>query len=126
MAQSLRRNRLNGTANASASAATAKSRRKGGKKLPSSELPLPQTSTLRSRRRLANLLVFAAGIFVCCWTPHVVCFLGVELSGESGGSTPVCTPIVFEFTLLLGECSAMLLTNCDRRPGIYCNCRAPG
>ncbi len=44
-------------------------------RIPSSELPLPQTSTLRSRRRLANMLVAAALIFVCCWSPHVICYL---------------------------------------------------
>ncbi|GLV43136.1 uncharacterized protein CBL_14185 [Carabus blaptoides fortunei] len=33
----------------------------------------PVGSTLRSRRRLANALVSAAAVFVCCWLPHVVC-----------------------------------------------------
>lgn len=87
----------------------------GNKKMPSSELPLPQTSTLRSRRRLANLLVFAAGIFMCCWSPHMVCFLGAEWGGSGGDggggsgsadgdgrSASMCSPIVSEFTLLLG------------------------
>ncbi|XP_055681629.1 leukotriene B4 receptor 1 [Lutzomyia longipalpis] len=61
------------------------------------ELPLPQTSTLRSRRRLANLLVGAALIFVACWTPHVVCIVGTQL-----GSGMLCTKALADFSLLLG------------------------
>ncbi|XP_059612764.1 D(4) dopamine receptor [Phlebotomus argentipes] len=63
----------------------------------SSELPLPQTSTLRSRRRLANLLVGAALIFVACWTPHVACILGSQL-----GNGSLCTKTLADFSLLLG------------------------
>lgn len=62
------------------------------------ELPLPQTSTLRSRRRLANLLVGAALIFVACWTPHVACILGTQL-----GSGTLCTKTLADFSLLLGK-----------------------
>ncbi|GAB0089121.1 uncharacterized protein DMENIID0001_036120 [Sergentomyia squamirostris] len=61
------------------------------------ELPLPQTSTLRSRRRLANLLMGAALIFVACWTPHVACILGTQL-----GSGTLCTNTLANFSLLLG------------------------
>lgn len=68
------------------------------KKLPSSELPLPQTSTLRSRRRLANMLVAAALIFMFCWSPHVMCLLGANL-----GSSKLCPRIVTEYSLLLGK-----------------------
>lgn len=68
------------------------------KKLPSSELPLPQTSTLRSRRRLANMLVAAALIFMCCWTPHIICLLGANFR-----STKLCPRIVVEYSLVFGK-----------------------
>lgn len=112
MAQSLRHNHPRGHRHANNNRRNYNNNSTGNKKMPSSELPLPQTSTLRSRRRLANLLVFAAGIFMCCWTPHMVCFLGAELGGgdDGGGegdkgdgrSAPTCSPIVTEFALLLG------------------------
>uniref|UniRef100_A0A336LJ44 CSON004144 protein n=1 Tax=Culicoides sonorensis TaxID=179676 RepID=A0A336LJ44_CULSO len=65
---------------------------------PSSDLPLPQTSTLRSRRRLANILVGAALIFILFWIPHVICLMCYEF----GSSHNVCTKTVAEFSLLLG------------------------
>lgn len=64
---------------------------------PTSDLPLPQTSTLRSRRRLANILVGAALIFLLFWIPHVLCLLCFELGGKH-----MCTKTVAEFSLLLG------------------------
>ena len=42
-----------------------------GPQQPAPELPIPQTSTLRSRRRLANILVAAGIVFAACWMPHV-------------------------------------------------------
>lgn len=71
---------------------------KGLERVPPSELPLPQTSTLRSRRRLANMLVAASIVFVFCWSPHVVCFLCFELN-----ATNKCSKTVSEYSLLLGE-----------------------
>ncbi|KAG5676456.1 hypothetical protein PVAND_006290 [Polypedilum vanderplanki] len=65
--------------------------------LPPAELPIPQTSTLRSRRRLANILVVAAFIFMMCWSPHVVCLLFREFSITNG-----CSNNVTEFVMLLG------------------------
>jgi hypothetical protein len=47
---------------------------------PPAELPLPQTSTLRSRKRLANILVIAGFIYAVCWLPHVYCLLMKEFS----------------------------------------------
>lgn len=113
MAQSLRRggggnNRGGGRGGSNSTRRTGSAGCGATGKIPSSELPLPQTSTLRSRRRLANLLVFSAGIFICCWSPHVLCILGAELSGRhnsdsTSSSGLQCTAIVSEYTLLLGK-----------------------
>jgi hypothetical protein len=67
------------------------------KQQPAPELPLPQTSTLRARRRLANMLVGAALIFGFCWTPHLVCVLCIEF-----GAYNVCSKPMSDFCLLLG------------------------
>lgn len=64
---------------------------------PPAHLPIPQTSTLRSRRRLANILVAASVIFIACWLPHVYCKLCREFS-----NTCFCTYVVNEFLLVLG------------------------
>lgn len=64
---------------------------------PPAELPLPQTSTLRSRRRLANILVIAGFVFMACWSPHVICLIFREFSITSG-----CSNTVTEFVMLLG------------------------
>ncbi|XP_055384426.1 uncharacterized protein LOC129614064 [Condylostylus longicornis] len=66
-------------------------------KLPAPGLPLPQTSTLRARRRLANMLVAAAIIFVGCWTPHVFCILWSEF-----GHKQYCNITMSYASLLLG------------------------
>lgn len=65
---------------------------------PPAELPIPQTSTLRSRRRLANILVAAGFIFLGCWAPHVICWIFREFSINDG-----CSGTVREFFMLLGE-----------------------
>ncbi|XP_070505086.1 cholecystokinin receptor-like [Chironomus tepperi] len=65
--------------------------------IPPAELPIPQTSTLRSRRRLANILVVAGFVFMACWSPHVICLIFREFSITSG-----CSNTVTEFVMLLG------------------------
>lgn len=65
---------------------------------PPAELPLPQTSTLRSRRRLANILVTAGFVYMLCWLPHVWCFLIREFSIDEG-----CSNTAKEFFMLLGS-----------------------
>jgi hypothetical protein len=72
---------------------------------PPAELPLPQTSTLRSRRRLANILVAAGFIYMLCWLPHVCCLVIREFNIGDG-----CSNTAKEFFLLLGEWLEMLLT----------------
>lgn len=68
---------------------------------PPSELPLPQTSTLRSRRRLANMLVAGSLVFVLCWTPHVICLVCSKFS-----TSEWCSKTVSDYYLLLGKCSS--------------------
>lgn len=65
---------------------------------PPAELPLPQTSTLRSRKRLANILVAAGIIYALCWLPHVYCLITREFSINEG-----CSIVASEFFMLLGE-----------------------
>lgn len=65
---------------------------------PPAELPLPQTSTLRSRRRLANILVTAGFVYMLCWLPHVWCFLIREFYIDEG-----CSNTAKEFFMLLGS-----------------------
>ncbi|KAI8038262.1 hypothetical protein M5D96_008951, partial [Drosophila gunungcola] len=60
-------------------------------------IPLPQTSTLRSRRHLANMLIASAVIFIACWAPHVFCIFYKSL-----GSKQHCSQTSVYFSLLLG------------------------
>ncbi|XP_037927584.1 vasopressin V1b receptor [Teleopsis dalmanni] len=60
-------------------------------------IPLPQTSTLRSRRRLANMLIASAVIFIACWAPHVFCVFY-----KNFGYRQYCTTTSTYFNLLLG------------------------
>ncbi|KAH8281216.1 hypothetical protein KR044_011655 [Drosophila immigrans] len=60
-------------------------------------MPLPQTSTLRSRRHLANMLVASALIFIVCWAPHVFCVLY-----KNFGYKQYCSKASIYFSLLLG------------------------
>lgn len=62
-------------------------------------IPLPQTSTLRSRRKLANILVGSAIIFILLWTPHVICVLNAQFN--QGSDT--CSKTLNYFFLLLGK-----------------------
>ncbi|GJQ65753.1 hypothetical protein Trydic_g11937 [Trypoxylus dichotomus] len=61
----------------------------------------PPTSTLRSRRRLANSLLWVAVIFALCWFPHVICLIINEVAGE----TP---EIIQRYCLLLGHIHSAL------------------
>jgi hypothetical protein len=69
----------------------------------------PQTSTLRSRRRLANILVAAGFIYMLCWLPHVCCLVITEFSLHDG-----CSTTTREFLMLLGEFIDALLTDRTR------------
>lgn len=60
-------------------------------------IPLPQTSTLRSRRHLANMLIASALIFIVCWSPHVFCIFYKNL-----GYKQYCSKSSVYFSLLLG------------------------
>ncbi|XP_016971024.1 uncharacterized protein LOC108038710 isoform X1 [Drosophila rhopaloa] len=60
-------------------------------------IPLPQTSTLRSRRHLANMLIASAVIFIACWAPHVFCIFY-----KNFGSKEHCSQTSVYFSLLLG------------------------
>ncbi|XP_034100171.2 alpha-2A adrenergic receptor [Drosophila albomicans] len=60
-------------------------------------IPLPQTSTLRSRRDLANMLVASAFIFIVCWAPHVFCIFY-----KNFGYKQYCSKASIYFSLLLG------------------------
>lgn len=62
-------------------------------------IPLPQTSTLRSRRRLANMLVGSALIFIVCWAPHVICIINAQLNPDGYS----CSKSMNYFFLLLGK-----------------------
>lgn len=82
---------------------------------PPAELPLPQTSTLRSRRRLANILVTAGFIYMLCWLPHVWCLVITEFSINEG-----CSNTAREFFMLLGEFKAKsIVSRCIRFSKIY-------
>lgn len=61
-------------------------------------IPLPQTSTLRSRRHLANMLIASAVIFIACWAPHVFCIFY-----KNFGNNQQCSQTSVYFSLLLGE-----------------------
>lgn len=80
---------------------------------PPAELPLPQTSTLRSRRRLANILVTAGFIYMLCWLPHVCCLCLREFSINDG-----CSNTAKEFFMLLGE----LILSSPQRVDSKCFC----
>ncbi|KAL9874703.1 cholecystokinin receptor type A isoform 2-T2 [Glossina fuscipes fuscipes] len=70
--------------------------RRGGR-VAAPGIPLPQTSTLRSRRHLANLLIASALIFIACWSPHVFCVFYKHL-----GYKEYCSKTSIYFNLLLG------------------------
>ena len=61
------------------------------------DLSQPPTSTLRSRRRLANSLLWVAILFAVCWIPYVVC----QFCGELGVTAP--PPTVQRYSLFLGH-----------------------
>ncbi|XP_028167908.1 galanin receptor type 3 [Ostrinia furnacalis] len=63
--------------------------------------PQPQTSTLRSRRRLGNVLVGIAAIFAACWCPHAA----IVISGAFGLHAPL---VVMQYALLLGYAHSAL------------------
>lgn len=56
----------------------------------------PTTSTLKSRRRLANSLLWVAFIFIFCWLPHTVC----QFYDEIFDDLPVT---IGRYALLLGH-----------------------
>lgn len=60
-----------------------------------SELPLPQTSTLRSRRRLARLLVAGSFVFVFCWSPYVIFLICTRWSARETYSKTVASYSLF-------------------------------
>ncbi|KAH8413969.1 hypothetical protein KR009_008991 [Drosophila setifemur] len=60
-------------------------------------IPLPQTSSLRSRRHLANMLIASAVIFIVCWSPHVFCIFYTNF-----GFKQHCRKSSVYFSLLLG------------------------
>lgn len=61
------------------------------------EFPLPQTSTLRSRRRLANILVTAAFLFLFCWAPYAVSVVYCQFNKS------VCNKNAIDLGMLIGE-----------------------
>ncbi|EDW76321.1 uncharacterized protein Dwil_GK14720 [Drosophila willistoni] len=69
----------------------------GGRGPATPGIPLPQTSTLRSRRHLANMLIASALIFIVCWAPHVFCIFY-----KNFGYKQYCSKSSVYFSLLLG------------------------
>ncbi|CAH2049928.1 unnamed protein product, partial [Iphiclides podalirius] len=68
-----------------------------GKKLQPSLLgPQPQTSTLRSRRRLGNVLIAIGATFAACWCPHAA----IVVAGAFGAHAPAA---LAQYALLLGH-----------------------
>ncbi|KAL4720033.1 hypothetical protein ACJJTC_011653 [Scirpophaga incertulas] len=63
--------------------------------------PQPQTSTLRSRRRLGNVLMAIAAIFAACWCPHAV----IVISSAFGLNVPA---VLSQYALLLGYAHSAL------------------
>ncbi|XP_068626902.1 gastrin/cholecystokinin type B receptor [Battus philenor] len=63
--------------------------------------PQPQTSTLRSRRRLGNVLIAIGAIFAGCWCPHAA----IVISSAFGVHAPV---LVAQYALLLGHAHSAL------------------
>ncbi|XP_037821210.1 uncharacterized protein LOC119610159 [Lucilia sericata] len=68
-----------------------------GRRVATPGIPLPQTSTLRSRRHLANMLIGSAIIFIACWAPHVFCVIYKIM-----GYKEYCKKSSRYFNLLLG------------------------
>lgn len=60
------------------------------------EFPLPQTSTLIYRRRMANILMTAAFLFLVCWLPYTIAVFYYESKGRR-------SKIVADLGLLIGE-----------------------
>ncbi|CAH3972565.1 unnamed protein product [Pieris brassicae] len=58
--------------------------------------PQPQTSTLRSRRRLGNVLIGIAAIFAACWCP----FAAIVICSAFGLNAPL---VMSQYALLLGH-----------------------
>lgn len=69
-----------------------------------SELPLPQTSTLRSRRRLARLLVAGSFVFVFCWSPYVIFLICTRWSARQTYSKTLAS-----YSLFFGKYSIIYL-----------------
>ncbi|CAH2989639.1 unnamed protein product [Chilo suppressalis] len=63
--------------------------------------PQPQTSTLRSRRRLGNVLIGIAAVFAVCWCPHAA----LVISRAFGLDAPL---VLVQYTLLLGYAHSAL------------------
>ncbi|KAF9803309.1 hypothetical protein SFRURICE_007155 [Spodoptera frugiperda] len=63
--------------------------------------PQPQTSTLRSRRRLGNVLMGIAAIFAVCWCPHAA----IVIASAFGLHVPF---LLAHFALLLGYAHSAL------------------
>ncbi|XP_013176122.1 PREDICTED: apelin receptor [Papilio xuthus] len=63
--------------------------------------PQPQTSTLRSRRRLGNVLVAISLIFAACWCPHAT----FVISSAFGVRVPAAAA---QYALLLGHAHSAL------------------
>lgn len=60
------------------------------------EFPLPQTSTLIYRRRLANILMTAAFLFLICWMPYTIAVVYYECKGKR-------SKVVTDLGLLIGK-----------------------
>ncbi|XP_022915564.1 galanin receptor type 3 [Onthophagus taurus] len=65
------------------------------------EITQPPTSTLRSRRRLANAMLWISIVFALCWLPHVVCLILEDVHG----SPPM---IIKRYCLFLGHVHSAL------------------
>lgn len=78
-----------------------------------SELPLPQTSTLRSRRRLARLLVAGSFVFVFCWSPHVIFLICTKWSAAETYSKTMASYSLFfgKWLLFIRSASSVHLWN---------------
>ncbi|CAK1544406.1 unnamed protein product [Leptosia nina] len=63
--------------------------------------PQPQTSTLRSRRRLGNVLIGIAAIFAACWCP----FATIVICSAFDLNVPL---VVTQYALLLGHAHSAL------------------
>ena len=63
--------------------------------------PQPPTSTLRSRRRLGNVLIGIAIIFAICWCPHA----GIVICSAFGINAPL---VISQYALLIGHAHSAL------------------